>query len=136
MLFRSIYPQLRRMLADGLVKERVINKSQRSRIEYSITAKGERVFADLNETISDSSWDDEGFEARFAFFTATTKRNRLRILEGRLARIQQKMKMLESEPKSTLKNLDKYLAEWRSHALESAEREIAWLEKIIKAERK
>ena len=62
--FGVIYPQLRRMLADGLVKERVINKSQRSRIEYSITAKGDRVFADLNETISDSSWDDEGLDRK------------------------------------------------------------------------
>jgi DNA-binding PadR family transcriptional regulator len=134
--FGVIYPQLRRMLADGLIKERVINKSQRSRIEYSITDKGERVFAELNDSISEASWDDEGFEARFAFFTATTKRNRIKILEGRLLRIQQKVKMLESEPKSTLKNLDKYLEEWRGHALESAEREIAWLEKLIKAERK
>jgi hypothetical protein len=32
--------------------------------------------------------------------------------------------------------IDTYLVEWRRHSLESAEREIAWLEKMIKTERK
>ncbi|NCU90057.1 MAG: PadR family transcriptional regulator, partial [Actinobacteria bacterium] len=32
--------------------------------------------------------------------------------------------------------LDKYLIEWRRHSLETAEREIAWLEEMIQSERK
>jgi hypothetical protein len=32
--------------------------------------------------------------------------------------------------------LDKYLEEWRRHSLESAEREIAWLEELIRIESK
>jgi len=32
--------------------------------------------------------------------------------------------------------IDKYLEEWRRHSLETADREIAWLEDMIKTERK
>ena len=35
-----------------------------------------------------------------------------------------------------LMGIDTYLIEWRRHSLESAEREIIWLEKMIKTERK
>lgn len=133
--FGVIYPQLRRMLQDGLIKEKVVNKSQRSRIEYSITTKGERKFAELNNSISETSWDDDGFEARFAFFAETSKQNRLKILEGRRARMQQKIFLLQSQKDISIKRIDRYLEEWRLHVLDRVERELVWLEKLIKAER-
>lgn len=82
------------------------------------------------------SWEDEGFEVRFAFFSPTPPSNRVRILEGRLRRLQEKAEILRSDLERDPIGMDKYLTEWRRHSLESADREIAWLEEMIKSERK
>ncbi|TNV67758.1 hypothetical protein FGO68_gene8019 [Halteria grandinella] len=44
--------------------------------------------------------------------------------------------MLRVELERSPSGIDKYLEEWRRHSLESAMREIAWLEDMIKTERK
>jgi len=60
----------------------------------------------------------------------------LSILEGRHRRLQEKAEMLRVELERSPSGIDKYLEEWRRHSLESAMREIAWLEDMIKTERK
>ena len=80
--------------------------------------------------------EDEGFEIRFAFFSPTPSKSRVRILEGRLRRLQEKAEMLRVELERSPSGIDKYLEEWRRHSLESAMREVAWLEDMIKTERK
>jgi hypothetical protein len=57
-------------------------------------------------------------------------------LEGRLRRLVEKATILRDEVEKLPEGLDKYLIEWRRHSLESAEREIAWLEEMINTERK
>ncbi|MFZ8872603.1 MAG: PadR family transcriptional regulator, partial [Candidatus Nanopelagicaceae bacterium] len=83
-----------------------------------------------------SSWEDENFEVHVAFFSPTSKKNRIRILEGRLNRLQERADILRADLERSAVGLDKYLVEWRRHSLETAEREIAWLEEMIKSERK
>ena len=134
--FSVLYPQLRRMLAAGLIAESVDSSTRRSRIIYTITKAGQKRFAQLSEAVNPDSWDDDGFEARFAFFGATSSHNRLRILEGRHRRLKEKAELLRSELQRDGMGLDKYLEEWRRHSLESAEREIAWLEELIQTESK
>jgi len=82
------------------------------------------------------SAEDEGFEIRFAFFGPTSTKNRVRILEGRHRRLKEKAEILRGELEKSPVGIDKYLEEWRRHSLESAQREIDWLEDMIKTERK
>jgi len=138
--FSVLYPALRKMGASGLIEERSLaergGRSRRSRIVYAITESGRKRFDELTKASGPDSWEDEGFEVRFAFFSPTPPSNRLRILEGRLRRLQEKAEILRSDLERDPIGMDKYLTEWRRHSLESAEREIAWLEEMINSERK
>jgi DNA-binding PadR family transcriptional regulator len=125
------------MLEAGFIEESVVDSpSRRSRIVYDITDKGQARFESLTETVSPETWEDEGFEIRFAFFSPTSSKNRVRILEGRHRRLKEKAEILRGELEKSPIGIDKYLEEWRRHSLDSADREIAWLEKMIKTERK
>ena len=137
--FSVLYPQLRRMLDAGLIEESLSDEgglSRRSRIVYRLSKQGSKRFATLTETVSPDTWEDEGFEVRFAFFGPTSRPNRVRILEGRHRRLKEKAEILRGELEKSPVGIDKYLEEWRRHSLESAEREITWLEDMIKTERK
>lgn len=137
--FSVLYPQLRRMLDAGLIEESLSDEgglSRRSRIVYRLSTQGSNRFATLTETVSPDTWEDEGFEVRFAFFGPTSRPNRVRILEGRHRRLKEKAEILRGELEKSPVGIDKYLEEWRRHSLESAEREITWLEDMIKTERK
>ena len=137
--FSVLYPQLRRMLDAGLISQVEVPKggrSKRVRIVYSISALGQAKFDQLTETVSPQSWDDDNFEVHVAFFSPTSSRNRLRILEGRQRRLKEKAEILRADLERSAVGLDKYLIEWRRHSLDTAEREIAWLEEMIKSERK
>ena len=135
--FSVLYPQLRRMMESGLIAESGVEPlSRRSRIVYAITETGKLRFSNLTETVSPDTWEDEGFEIRFAFFSPTSSKNRVRILEGRHRRLKEKAEILRGELEKSPIGIDKYLEEWRRHSLESADREIAWLEDMIKTERK
>lgn len=137
--FSVLYPQLRRMMEAGLIRQESIVKntrSNRTRLVYSITEAGRGKFGELTESDRASAWDDENFEVHVAFFSPTSKRSRIRILEGRLNRLEERAQILRSDLEKSAVGLDKYLIEWRRHSLESAEREIAWLEEMIKSERK
>ena len=135
--FSVLYPQLRRMVEGQTIAETMVETtSRRSRIVYAITDQGKAKFSDLTETVSPDTWEDEGFEIRFAFFSPTSSKNRVRILEGRHRRLKEKAEILRGELEKSPIGIDKYLEEWRRHSLESADREIAWLEDMIKIERK
>lgn len=137
--FSVLYPQLRRMSDAALIEQREVpkgGKSKRTRVVYSITERGRQKFEELTESSNPQAWDDDNFEVHVAFFSPTSKRNRLRILEGRHRRLKDRADLLRTDLERSSIGLDKYLVEWRRHSLETAEREIAWLEKMISSERK
>ena len=137
--FSVLYPQLRKMLVANLIKQSFTDAgglSRRSRIVYELTEKGVERFSQLMQSVSPDTFEDEGFEVRFAFFGPTPRNNRVRILEGRHRKLVEKAEILQKELKKIPEGIDTYLVEWRRHSLESAEREIAWLEKMINTERK
>ena len=135
--FSVLYPQLKRMVISEVIEAKEIGvTSRRTRIVYTITKKGTKRFELLNSAVTSDSWEDEGFGVRFAFFSPTTTPNRVRILEGRLLRLEEKAGVLKSELDSAPAALDRYLEEWRRFSLESLEREIAWLKEMIITEEK
>ncbi len=131
--YGSLYPALKRMLRDGVITE-VTNPasvSMRQRITYQITPAGRAVFATEVTDDGPSAWEDEGFNMRFAFFSRTDADVRLRILEGRRSRLQERL----DRQRHAAGGDDRYLSELRRHAIESVEREVRWLTDLINAER-
>ena len=131
--YGSLYPALKRMLRDGVVTE-VTNPasvSLRQRITYQITPAGREVFAQEVTDNGPNAWEDESFNMRFAFFSRTSADVRLRILEGRRSRLQERL----DRQRHVAGGDDRYLSELRRHAIESVEREVRWLTDLINAER-
>jgi DNA-binding PadR family transcriptional regulator len=96
--FSVLYPQLKRMVIAETIEAKEIGvTSKRTRIVYTITKKGLKRFAELNGSVTAQAWEDEGFGVRFAFFSPTTTMNRVRILEGRLSRLQDKAQAMQAE---------------------------------------
>ena len=60
---------------------------------------------------------------------------RLRVLEGRRTRLQERLDRVQRELAMTQKEVDRYAAELQRHGVESVEREVAWLSDLINAER-
>jgi DNA-binding PadR family transcriptional regulator len=130
--YGSLYPALKRMLREGVITE-VTNPasvSLRQRITYQITDAGREVFAAEVTDDGPSAWEDESFNMRFAFFSRTSADVRLRILEGRRTRLQERL----DRQRRAAGGDDRYLTELRRHAIESVEREVRWLTELIDAE--
>jgi DNA-binding PadR family transcriptional regulator len=139
--YGSLYPCLKELLARGLIVEEDPEPSprpragRRSRIVYRLTADGkERLQALLSEG-GPTSWDDDGFGVHFAFFGQTRADVRLRILEGRRSRLEERMEAVRAALSRTRERVDSYTLELQKHGLESVEREVRWLNELIAYER-
>jgi DNA-binding PadR family transcriptional regulator len=131
--YGSLYPALKRMLRTGWITEVTTPHavSRRQRIVYQITPAGIEFFTSEITEAGPAAWEDETFNMRFAFFSRTDAGVRLRILEGRRSRLQERLdraRSLHGEP-------DQYVSELRRHSIESVDREVRWLTELIEAER-
>lgn len=132
--YGSLYPALKRMLRSGWVTEVVATSpsiSRRQRIVYQITPAGTDYFTSEITDAGPAAWEDENFNMRFAFFSRTDAAVRLRILEGRRSRLQERL----DRARALGSGSDRYQTELRRHAAESVEREVRWLTDLIEAER-
>src|SRR3954467_1344265 len=133
--YGSLYPALKRLLRAGWITEveaTLPGVSRRQRITYQITPAGRVHFGEQITDTGPAAWEDDTFATRFAFFSRTDADVRLRILEGRLSRLQEPL--ARARPSSRGGD-DRYLSELRRHSIESVEREVAWLTDLINAER-
>ncbi|WP_148573360.1 PadR family transcriptional regulator [Nocardioides caldifontis] len=158
--YGSLYPALKKMLRAGFITEHVAAApvpakratrarsgaakttttgavSRRQRIVYELTPAGDERFAKLMSEAGPAAWEDDDFGVRFAFFGRTDREIRLRILEGRRARLEERLAhvrrdLLASEGAPTTNS---YAVELARHGLESVEREVSWLSDLIAAER-
>jgi DNA-binding PadR family transcriptional regulator len=134
--YGSLYPALKRMLRAGLVTEVTTSSagvSRRQRIVYQITPAGAEYFGARITDVGPSAWEDEDFNMRFAFFSRTDSDVRLRILEGRRSRLQERLDRARSSRGPA--GADRYVSELQRHSIESVEREVRWLTDLINAER-
>jgi DNA-binding PadR family transcriptional regulator len=134
--YGSLYPALKRMLRAGLVTEVTTvspGVSRRQRIVYQITPAGSEYFAGKITDVGPSAWEDEDFNMRFAFFSRTDSEVRLRILEGRRSRLQERLDRARTNRGPA--GADRYISELQRHSIESVEREVRWLTDLIAAER-
>jgi len=95
--YGSLYPCLKDLLAKGLIAEDAAGPSakplagRRSKIVYRLTAEGKERLQDLLGQSGPASWEDDGFGVHFAFFGLTQADIRLRILEGRRSRLEERL---------------------------------------------
>lgn len=71
----------------------------------------------------------------FAFFSHTRADVRLRILEGRRSRLEERLESVRAALARTRERVDSYTLELQNHGLESVEREVRWLNELIGRER-
>jgi DNA-binding PadR family transcriptional regulator len=137
--YGSLYPCLKELLTRGLIAEEaetdIPRAGRRSKIVYRLTAEGKERLQDLLAEAGPAAWDDDGFGVHFAFFGQTRADVRLRILEGRRSRLEERMESVRAALARTRERLDSYTLELHKHGLESVEREVRWLNELIASER-
>jgi DNA-binding PadR family transcriptional regulator len=140
--YGSLYPGLKDLLSKGLITQdtvpypaRPLDRPRRSKIVYRLTAEGKERLNDLLGQSGPSSWDDDGFGVHFAFFGLTQADIRMRILEGRRSRLEERLEAFRAAATRTRERVDSYTLELQRHGLESVEREVRWLNELIASER-
>jgi DNA-binding PadR family transcriptional regulator len=144
--YGSLYPTLRRLQAAGLITEGSVAApatgvempaltSRRGRVVYKITAEGKERFQEMLAQAGPETYEDAGFGVHFAFFSRTDQDTRLRILEGRRRRIEERREGLREALTRAAERIDAYTLELQRHGLDACEREVRWLEELIATER-
>jgi len=142
--YGSLYPCLKRMVADDLIAADASDAeplsarattSKRSRIAYRLTDHGRAQLEEELASAAASSWDDDAFDVRFSLFDRTDSATRLRILEGRRSRMAERLEEVSESMKRVRARHDAYTTELQRHGLERVEREVEWLDKLIDQER-
>jgi DNA-binding PadR family transcriptional regulator len=111
-------------------------RAGRSKIVYRLTAEGKERLQDLLAQSGPAAWEDDEFGVHFAFFGQTRADIRLRILEGRRSRLEDRMEGVRAALARTRERVDSYTLELQRHGLESVEREVRWLNELIASERR
>jgi DNA-binding PadR family transcriptional regulator len=142
--YGSLYPCLKQMLRAGWIVEdasasppgpAATRASRRGRIVYKLTAEGKERFAQLVSETGPSAWDDDNFGVHFAFFGRADAETRIRILEGRRSRLEERLVGVRAAVARTRERVDAYTLALQQHGLDSAEREVRWLSELIDQER-
>ncbi len=144
--YGSLYPTLRRMREQGWIAEddgdaivvagAPALTGRRGKVVYKLTAEGKERLQGLLGEAGPSSWEDETFGVHFAFFSQTDPAVRVRILEGRRTRLEERREGVQVGLARTRARLDRYTLQLQEHGLESVEREVRWLTELIESERR
>jgi DNA-binding PadR family transcriptional regulator len=141
--YGTLYPCLKDLVARGWIQQSAaLNDamppatSARARIVYELTAEGKERLQDLLAEAGPAAWEDESFDVRFAFFARTDAAVRLRILEGRRTRLEERLDNVRAAAGRARDRMDGYTLALQQHGLEAAEREVRWLNELIETERK
>jgi len=135
--YGSLYPCLRELLGAGWVATdgAAPKAGRRSKIVYELTADGKEHLQELLAEAGPSAWEDDNFGVHFALFARTDAETRMRILEGRRSRLEERREGVRAALGRTRERLDSYTLALQQHGLESVEREVRWLNELIDAER-
>lgn len=139
--YGSLYPALKDLLDHGLIAEAgeadasaPVLSGRRAKIVYELTAEGKDRFAELVSRTGPESWEDEAFGVHLAFFGRTPAEVRMRILEGRRSRMEERLSNLHASMARSRERIDSYTLALHRHGLEGVEREVRWLSELIENE--
>lgn len=135
----TVYPTLRRMARAELIEEQAVSGGQgwgrRARRVYRVTERGRQRFTELVTDSGPRSCHDDAFDVRLAFFAWTPVGTRIRVLEQRRRRVEQRRDRLRSALRSGGEECDRYTAQLHRLGLDKSEREVRWLDELIADER-
>ena len=136
--YGSLYPALKSMLAKGWIAEdgpadagAPALSGRRARIVYKLTADGKEHFQTLLDDSGPEAWEDERFNVHLTFFSRTDADARLRILQGRRSRLEERRAAMRGRMARSRERLDDYTLALQQHGLEGVEREVRWLNELI-----
>lgn len=138
--YGSLYPTLRRMQREGWIVEEDVDSGRggswgrRAKRVYKITADGKDRFAELIADAGPQTFEDDGFGVHLAFFSKTPAEIRMRILEGRRRRVEERREGLRAALSRAGEQIDRYTRELHRMGLETSEREVRWLNELIAKE--
>ncbi|SNS97446.1 DNA-binding transcriptional regulator, PadR family [Micrococcales bacterium KH10] len=140
--YGSLYPCLKTLAARGLIEGQESHEApphaltaKRSRVVYQLTADGKDYLNTVLASAGPAAWEDENFDVRFALFSLTDVETRIRILEGRRARLTERLETARATTNQQHNRLDEFTSELHRHGLEQVEREVRWLDGLITTER-
>lgn len=139
--YGSLYPCLKDLLRQGLIEEdgpanagAPALSGRRAKVVYRLTADGKERLAELLEDSGPQAWEDDRFGVHLAFFGRTDAEVRMRILQGRRSRLEERLDNLRGSATRTRERLDSYTLQLQQHGLDSVEREVSWLRELIDKE--
>ena len=134
--YGSLYPALRRLTRAGLIVDETAEGawSRRGRRVYRITAEGKERLDELLADSGPQAFDDDGFGVHLAFFSRTPAETRMRILEGRRRAVEERREGLRAVLARAGEQIDRYTRELHELGLDTTEREVRWLNELIRAE--
>lgn len=135
--YGSLYPALKRLQREAAV-EMVFPREEMGRRKnvYRITEAGERTFADLVEAAGAETRDDNGFNVRLTFFRYLKPEARIGLLERRRAFLVGRLAEFKQRVGSYRERVDAYTLSLMRHGMDATERDIMWLDDMIRAERR
>jgi len=143
--YGTLYPCLKALVASGWLIEETAGAPEgvpaaaltgrRAKIVYRLTAAGKEHFEELLAHSGPDAWEDEHFGVRFAFFGQTSRDVRMRVLEGRRSRLEERLERMRTSLARSRERMDDYTLELQRHGMESVEREVRWLNELIESER-
>jgi DNA-binding PadR family transcriptional regulator len=141
--YGSLYPALRRLVREGLITEDRSDMavsgetpsggwSRRGRRRvYHLTAEGKERFVEMLADAGPQTWEDDGFGIHLTFFSRTPADIRMRILEGRRRRVEERREGLRATLGRAGEQIDRYTRELHQLGLDASEREVRWLNELI-----
>ncbi len=140
--YGSLYPALRRLEDAGMIAvqqpltdpDAVPLTPRRTRVTYQITALGKEHLAGLLANAGSQSFTDEGFGVHLALFPRTAVETRLRILQGRRRRLEERREGLRTAITRAAQRMDEYTLQLQQLAMEASDREVKWLTDLITRE--
>jgi DNA-binding PadR family transcriptional regulator len=133
--FGSLYPCLKRLNASGALEVLDSPYMSRKTHVYRLTERGELLFQELLEPADHHDFEQDRFSLRLAFFRYLKPESRIDQLERRRGYLQQRLADLRATLRAARDRMDAYTLSLVDHGLEEREREIAWLDRLIAAER-
>ena len=134
--YGSLYPCLKDLLRQGLIEEDTSGiagsgsadvpalTGRRAKVVYRLTADGKERLADLLDDSGPQAWEDDRFGVHLAFFGRTDADVRMRILQGRRSRLEERLDTLRGSMTRSRERVDAYTLQLQQHGLDSVEREL------------
>ena len=139
--YGSLYPCLRSLLQQGLIAEDGPGDAgvpalsgRRAKVVYRLTTEGKEHFQQWLDQPGPEAWEDDRFGVHLAFFGRTDAEVRMRVLQGRRSRLEERLAALRESRARNRERVDGYTIQLQQHGLDQVEREVRWLGELIDQE--